>query len=98
MCALIFAEIEYEEEYWFMHEGLVSILEQSFCQIDCGLETDSWIWISHGGEKVAIDSFMSMRHQVQSASSGVHIQAVLEVLHRRFQLTIFDPLIPEGHE
>ncbi len=66
---MIFAELEYEEEYGEFHQELYSYLVMNFSKIECGLQGDSWFWIFCGNEKVAIDTFSSMKHQIKSRTT-----------------------------
>lgn len=95
---MIFAELEYEQDYSALHDELVAFLNRSFSNVQSGLQGDSWIWILDGGEKVAIDTFSSMKHQVKSATNGPHVQKVIDALKSRYKLRILDIPEPEGHE
>lgn len=96
--SMIFAELEYEQDYSAFHEELVAFLNRSFSNVQSGLQGDSWIWILDGGEKVAIDTFTSMKHQVKSSTNGPHVQKVIDALQLKFKLRVFREPEPEGHE
>ena len=95
---MIFAEMEYEGEYQDVHDELVSFLRGEFLRVESGLQGDSYIWILDGSEKVAVDTFTSMKHQIKSPRSGAHVQKVMEVLLRKYKVTIYETPEPEGHE
>lgn len=95
---MIYAELEYEGSYDDVHDELVSLLKENFTAVESGHQGDSWIWVLDGVEKVAIDTFTSMKHRVKSDVPGPHVQRVLDVLERRFRLRIKHPPEPEGHE
>jgi hypothetical protein len=40
---MIFAEMEYPENYWGIHDELVEYLKASFPEIQYGQQSDSWI-------------------------------------------------------
>lgn len=95
---MIFAELQYAEHYSDMHDELVAFVAQHFPRVRSGHQGDSWIWILDGADKVAIDTFTSMQHQVKSASSGPHVQDVIDALRSKYRLKVYDPPDPEGHE
>ena len=95
---MIFAELEYEGEYGDIHDELVSLFSKSFRHVESGHQGDSWIWILDGVEKVAVDSFSSMKHQVKSATPGPHVQRVVEALQCKYRLKIYENPELEAHE
>ncbi len=95
---MIFAEIKYPHHYSDVHSGLVALVEQHFSHVQSGLQGDSWIWIMDGGEKVSIDTFTSMIHQVKSAKAGPHVQRVVEVLLTKYQVAVYEAPAEEGHD
>jgi hypothetical protein len=95
---MIFAELDYECDYNDVHDELVALLRKVFPEVEDGQQGDSWIWIHEGAEKVAVDTFTSMRHQVKSARPGPLVRRVIEVLQRVYRLEIHEPPLPEGHE
>lgn len=95
---MIFAELKYEDEYRDVHDQLVSLLSKSFETMESGLQGDSWIWIHVGADKVAIDTFTSMKHQVKSAKPGPHVNKVIDVLKCKYKLKIYENPEIEGHE
>ncbi|MDC1287623.1 hypothetical protein N8198_07045 [Gammaproteobacteria bacterium] len=96
---MIFAEMQYEQDYSEMHFELVEYLKSKFPDIQHGLQGDSWIWIFEGDEKVAIDSFSSMKHQIKSESSDSDlIEQVIATLSERYKLAIYDDPELEPHE
>ena len=96
---MIFAELQYEQHYSELHSALVEFIGSKFQNIDHGLQGDSWIWIFENGEKVAIDTFSAMKHQVKSnASNREFTNKVIEALATRFQLVVFPAPEIEPHE
>ena len=88
---MIFAELQYEQDYSDVHFELVEFMKNKFPEIQYGLQGDSWIWVFHGDEKVAIDTFSSMKHQVKSESSkGDLVKLVIATLSDRYTLTEYD--------
>jgi hypothetical protein len=95
---MVFAEMIYESEYEAVHHELCSHLLRSFKHVESGLQGDSWIWIHDGAERVAIDTFTAMKHQVKSPKTGPHVQAVIEVLLKKYKLRIYEQPELEAHE
>ena len=95
---MIFAEIQYDEPYDDLHAPLVALLGQHFGRVEAGLQGDSWIWFIEHGEKVSVDTFTSMHHQVKCSRVCGLVEQVLSVLGRRHGLRLLDPPVIEGHE
>ena len=95
---MIFAELQYAQHYSDLHDELLALVLRHFSRVESGHQGDSWIWVLDDGEKVAIDTFTSMRHQVKSASPGPHVQNVIEALRLKYRLVVYDPPELEGHE
>lgn len=96
---MIFAELRYEADYSDIHFELVEYLRLSFPKLESGLQGDSWIWIYDADEKVAIDTFSSMKHQVKSESTeGQLVKRVMDVLSAQYELTEYERPELEPHE
>ena len=95
---MIFAELEYDQSYYDVHEPLVALLGRHFPNVESGLQGDSYAWVLDDGQKVAVDTFTSMHHQVKSLKPSPLVNQVLAVLAGRYQLRIFDPPEFEAHE
>jgi hypothetical protein len=95
---MIFAELKYPDHYSDVHAELFALVSTEFSNVDGGLQGDSWIWILDGEEKVAIDTFTSMRHQIKSPRAGSHVQKVIDLLRRNYALDVYDEPEWEAHE
>jgi hypothetical protein len=95
---MIFAEIEYSTDYGTFHQELRDFLNTVFSQVEGGLQGDSWFWILDGGERVDVDTFSAMTHQIKSAKPGPHVQHVIEALSRKYNVKIYDKPVPEAHD
>jgi len=95
---MIFAELQYEQSYYEVHEPLVALLGRHFSNVESGLQGDSYAWVLDNGQKVAVDTFTSMHHQVKSPKPSPLVNQVLAVLARQYQLRILDPPVFEAHE
>ncbi len=95
---MIFAELEYEKHYSDVHAELVACLGRRFVRVQSGLQGDSWIWILDGEERVAVDTFTSMKHQIKSPKEGVHVQKVIATLRRQFDVRVYEQPELEAHE
>ena len=95
---MIFATINYKGKYEDFHLPILLHLQENFERVDAGLQGDSWIWVYDGENKVAIDTFTSMNHQVKSEKVNPLIQKVISVLQEKFDVSIYTPPQPEPHE
>lgn len=96
---MIYAELQYEEHYSEVHSKLVDVLSSKFPNLESGLQGDSWIWIFEGSEKVAIDSFSSMKHQIKSSSPQAKlVHRVIEVLSPVYCMEVYQYPELESHE
>ncbi|MGY6275726.1 hypothetical protein [Methylomonas sp. MgM2] len=95
---MIFAELEYPEHYSDFHDELVEFIQSIFPDIQYGHQGDSWIWITDGKDKVEIDTFTSMKHQIKSAHNGLLVQKVMGVLSAKYKVRVFEIPEPEAHE
>jgi hypothetical protein len=87
---MIFAELDYPGTYSDFHHELVVFVAQHFSQVKSGLQGDSWISVLDDGEKVAIDSFSSMKHQVKSRTAGPHVQKVIDTIQLKYKVHVYD--------
>jgi hypothetical protein len=95
---MIFAEMEYPDEYWDFHHGLKEFLCSHFARVESGLQSDSWFWILDGEQKVALDTFSSRKHQVKSDKPGQHVQRVIDALLLKYKVRVYAEPELEGHE
>jgi len=96
---MIFAELQYDRHYSDVHFELVHLLQNAFPDIQHGLQGDSWIWVFAGDDKVAVDTFSSMKHQVKSENLKSNLtKQVIRALSEKYQLTEFDDPELEAHE
>lgn len=95
---MVFAEIEHREHYSELHAEPLAFVGARFAKVQSGLQGDSWIWILDGEEKVAIDTFTSMKHQIKSPRPGAHVRNVIEALRTRFAVKVYEEPGLEAHE
>jgi hypothetical protein len=95
---VIFADMKYPETYEQFHEELGGFLAAHFPRLQSGLQGESWFWILEDEEKVAIDTFHSMKHQVKAERPGPLVQKVLDVLRARYEVDVYDHPVREPHE
>lgn len=96
---MIFAEMEYERHYSEFHQELASFIKGSFDNVESGLQGDSWIWIFSGNEKVAIDTFSSMKHQIKSSSPEYYlVKEVLKHIGSKYKIVVYSTPELEAHE
>ena len=95
---MIFAEMEYQKDYCDFHAELLAFIGVHFSQVKSGIQGDSWIWIFDGEEKVAIDTFSSMKHQIKSPKAGQHVRKVIEILLLKYKVKVYEEPELEAHE
>ena len=67
------------------------MIRSQFSDVEAGLQGDSWIWIFDGDDKVEIDTFSSMKHQIKSCTAGSHVQQVIDALRAKYDVQVFNP-------
>lgn len=93
---MVFAELCYDGHYSDQHDAIVECLLPWFPGLQHGHQGDSWIWIGGGPDKISIDTFYAMFHQVKTADPGnPDLQQVLKILRGTFDMEIFDPPVAE---
>lgn len=92
---MVFADVLYPHEYTDVHAEMVAVIRGSFPYVEAGLQSDSWIWILDGDEKVAIDTFSSTKHQVKSYHAGPLVQRVIDALTKKYDIQVLDPPVEE---
>lgn len=95
---MIFAQLVYPECYEDIHDGIRSLLEGRFDHVDSGLQGDSWIWIWIEEDKVEIDTFTSMKHQIKSSRAGSHVDSVIDALKSHYTIHEYPAPELEAHE
>ena len=95
---MIFAEMEYQEEYWEFHSKLNEHLSAHFHHLKSGIQGDSWFWVYDGEQKVAIDTFSSMKHQVKASVASPLVESVIKTLELKFRVKVFLEPELEAHE
>jgi hypothetical protein len=93
---MVFANVNYPEQYPHdVHSEMVEVLRCRFPDVESGLQSDSWIWIVDGEQKVAVDSFTSMKHQVKSYSSSCLVERVVDALRSKYDVQVLEQPVEE---
>lgn len=95
---MIFAALDYPEAFEEKHDELVKFAKARFASVDSGLQSDSWIWIHLGKEKVAIDTFTGMKHLIKSSCPGPHVDAVIQAFRSDYTVHVYSKPELESHE
>ncbi|WP_415911437.1 hypothetical protein [Neptuniibacter sp. QD37_11] len=96
---MIFAEIASDISYYDIYPKLLQLVQQAFSNVESGVQGDAWIWIYEGEEKVALDTFTSMRFQIKSDSINcLLVQKVISKIDEHYELYIYDEPELEGDE
>lgn len=91
----IFGEVLYSQNYEAVHEEMVTLIRRQFSNVESGIQSDSWIWIIDGDEKVVIDTFYSEKHQIKSKSSGSLVRRVIDALRADYVVQVLDTPVEE---
>lgn len=96
---MVFGELNYQGDYADMHAPLVALIKPHFAHVQSGLQGDSWIWVVDGDDKVAIDTFSAMTHQIKCENAhSILLKEVITVLSLRYSLVIYEQPQIEPHE
>ena len=96
---MIFAEIKYDEHCDDFHAPLLKQIKAHFNKVDSGLQSDSWIWVWEGNDRVKIDTFSSMHHQIKSDyKENALVQEVIKVLQKKYTVVVYHEPQLEAHE
>lgn len=96
---MIFADLHYEKHYSDVHLALVTLLVSEFNNVQHGLQGDSLIWVFEGGDKVEIDTFYSMKHQIKCSNMRSRaVEKVIEVLRSEYVIFVYSQPEQEPHE
>lgn len=96
---MVVAELCYEGHYSDQHDVIVACLLEQFPQCQSGHQGDSWIWIGDDANKICIDTFYSMRHQVKAVDQhNPVLKQVFACLQSAFEVEVFDKPLAEPHE
>jgi hypothetical protein len=95
---MVFADLQYSGPYEDAHDGLYAFLHSRFDRVEGGLQGDSWIWIWFDENKVAVDTFSAMTHQIKSPRPGRHVERVIGVLKEEYNVTVYPRPEIEPHE
>ncbi|MEO0425187.1 MAG: hypothetical protein AAF184_22820 [Pseudomonadota bacterium] len=95
---MIFAELRYVGHYDDRHDQLVALLTKEFADIQSGHQGDSWIWVCADEQKVSIDTFSAMTHQIKAEQASALVARVIEVLSQEFKVEVFAQPELESHE
>ncbi len=96
---MIFGELQYQQHYDEMHRELVDFIEERFPNVESGHQGDSWIWILDENDKVQIDTFSAMRHQIKSPyRDSKLVNKVIRELQGSYSVSVFNEPEIEAHE
>lgn len=73
----------------FYHE-LLAYIKSNFKNVELGLQGDAYIWIKNNNEKVALDTFTSMRFEIKcDVKNGTLVQEVIDSLKTQYPVSIY---------
>jgi hypothetical protein len=86
---VVFAELRYEGRYEDVHAKLSAFLSARFANVLSGLQGDSWIWVFDGADKVAVDTFTAMKHEVKSENHCPLVDKVIAELRESYDVHVY---------
>ena len=95
---MIFGKLRYTGSYEDRHPDGVATLKSAFERVEEGLQGDSWIWVWSKNQKVRIDTFTSMTHEIKSEAAGDHLNEVFRTLKENFECEVYSQAELEPHE
>ena len=96
---MVFAKLKYLGHYSDMHAKVFSCLEKEFEEIEEGLQGDSYVWVFQGNDKVAVDTFTAMQHEVKCSNKDSSLVGqVIEALKKEFVVVTYEHPELEPHE
>lgn len=96
---MVFARLDYPDHYSDMHAKVFSCLEREFEKTEEGLQGDSYVWVFEGNEKVAVDTFTAMQHEVKCPDKdSLLVAKVIEALKKEFDVATYQQPELEPHE
>lgn len=96
---MIFAKLNYSELYEEKHDEVLSCLRKEFQEIEDGLQGDSYVWVFEENEKVAVDTFTAMQHEIKCANkTSPLVHRVITALKNEFDVIVYEEPEFEAHE
>jgi len=95
---MIYGEIETDKSYYDFYDELLAYVKKNFKDVESGLQGDAYIWIKKLDEKVALDTFTSMRFEIKSIENGTLAQDVIKTLQRQYPISLYTKPESEAHE
>ena len=96
---MIYGEIVTHQSYYEVYRPLLNLIKANFSEVESGVQGDAYIWIKSGSEKVALDTFTSMRFQIKSNKvGGLLVEQVITTLESEYKLFIYNEPEHEGYE
>ena len=96
---MIYGEIENNDSYYDFYHELLAYIRYFFQDVESGLQGDAYIWIKEKDEKVALDTFTSMRFEIKTdIKNGKLVHKVIEALQKKYPVKVYDKPELEAHE
>lgn len=96
---MIYAKLRYSEHYSEKHDEILSCLRRDFEKVEEGLQGDSWVWVFDKDDKVQIDTFTAMHHEVKCSNrDSILVGKVIDSLKKEFDVEAYDQPEFEPHE
>lgn len=85
-----YAIIEHEDSYDVFYDELLSYLRNNFSNVKSGLQGDAWIWIEQDDQKVALDTFYSMKFEIKSHTKDDLLLSVIDCVRKRYNVSLLE--------
>ena len=96
---MIYARFSHSIPYGDFHDELLEFVKSKFTHVESGHQGDSWIWIFNESERVEIDTFYSMVHEIKTSHAEAKlVKLVIQALSEKYELQILSNPEAEPHE
>ena len=88
---MIYGEIISDKNYYDFYPELLELIQRNFENVEAGVQGDAYIWIMNENEKIALDTFTSMRFQIKSNRyGGTLLESVIQLLESKLSVYMYE--------
>lgn len=96
---MIFAEIESHKNYDDFYGELLAFIKVHFKNVESGHQGDAYIYITHDGEKVSLDTFSATNFEIKAnAASSSLLKVVIDTIEKQYSVRRYLEPIAESFD